>query len=544
MFKNKTTGLFIKFFLLGVLVLVTVTFSCLDLPFAYADDWHYFQTEREAFEQDQIPLTLAEGKPLTGFLIGLSNMLVDDVADLAYLRFFSILSLAISLALFATWLKSLHFQSSTAFMISAALVMLPGATCHLILGVQGMQYPAMPLSLLSAILCERATSRIMVAPLFHRTRMFLRYSVKPFLLLVVACLFYPPYAMYYLLPTASMLLFKRQEPWKTLRIRVIHNLTVFICALPAYFCLHRYALSPLYLLINPEFKNHLAYLDTVSRSFHLATSISSIVGKIEMLLSEAIWPTLNLWNSSNVGKIPNVLALTCISVACVINAVRIHNTSLGKSLCQWKFHLQRVALFCFTLLLSITLVIVPKGPTTFWLTVLAAFSSIVFLVYIWTVMVIAMSTRIQHKVVSFVAMIALIFSALSAKYNTSFAIENFVELAYVRQEIAKNIDEKFSDIVLILPGNGNSSYVNHIVRRNDRPATTAKVCSALLPVMVGHIFEQLQCDKYVQGAQVRGGNTAVFVHLSRPLQAHNITMHGPRTDCNPLVIDLNNLLNP
>ena len=145
---------------------------------------------------------------------------------------------------------------------------------------------------------------------------------------------------------------------------------------------------------------------------------------------------------------------------------------------------------------------------------------------------------------SLVALIVLIFSALSAKYNNSFALENFIELTYVNQEIMKHIDEKFSDIVMIVPENENSSYANHIVRRNDCPATTAKVCSALLPVMVGHIFEQLKCDKYVPGAQVRGGNTAVFVHVCHPSEADNITMHGPRTDCNPLVIDFNNLLNP
>jgi hypothetical protein len=557
--QKMPAGLFIKFFLLGILVLVTLNFSCLDLPFAYADDWHYLQTEREGFDQAQVQCTWAEGKPLTGLLIGLSNMLVDDLADLAYLRFFSILSLAISMALFAIWLKSLHFQNSTAFMISAALIMVPGATNHLILGVQGTQYPAMPISLLSAILCERVTSQIIAAPLFHRTRMFLLYSVKPFLLLVVACLIYQPYAMYYLIPAASMLLFKK-ESWKTLRIRVIHSLTVFICALPAYFCLHRYVLLPLYLLINPGFKNHPFYLDTTgAHSFYLTTSISSLVGKIRILLSENIWSSLDLWinshfpiqtssgtlwNPFNTSKIPGILVLMCISVACVVHAVRIYKTSAGKSLCQWKFHLQRVALFCFTLLLSITLVIAPKGPTLSWGSVLAAFSIIVFLACIWAVMVFTMSTRVKHKVLSFVAMIALILSALDAKYNTSFALENFLELAYVRQEIVKHIDEKFSDIVLILPANGNPPYVSHTVRRNDRPATTAKVCSALLPVMVGHIFEQLQCDKYVQGALVKGGNTAVFVHLSRTSQTHNITMHGPMTEHNPLVIDLNKLQNP
>ncbi|MEQ8225454.1 MAG: glucosyltransferase domain-containing protein, partial [Candidatus Eremiobacterota bacterium] len=360
----------------------------------------------------QTPMGLILGRIFQMLINGLYGLWIDNINDLKICRFISIVFIAISMAIFSTWLYRLFPDKKIAFLISASIFTLPSVQFYILFVNGSSLCMAIIFAIASFIAIEQVESfSIRSSGLIFISFLFLLISIFTYQI--------PP--LFYLVPLLADILFNKNKPWSHIRLKTARSLLLFCSVLTAYFLILKSIVIPAVCKQYPFLYKHI----NESSIYRIKLS-QNMSEKISFFIDQLSFNSLNLWNLYPSRTIP-VIIIIFILIAII---VKLEKNKLFEQL-------QASIIIFIIILLGNSPNLVAAGGAPFYRT-LFPYTSMIFLLIIWAVENISekISERARHNSILYVTLFTMLTGAFTAQYNvTNDAINSQMELNYLRASI-------------------------------------------------------------------------------------------------------------
>lgn len=253
-FTNKWKGdqsirTFFIFFLILLACLTLIYSPALTIGFAQNDDYYYFAYDaRSTFtHHPQYIFFNLIGRELYNVIGFPMAFLIKGMDDFASIRIITLILLAASCALLATYL--VHIGASRVIALPSALLiaMLPGFQAGILWVTMAPFFVGLLLAIIAGLLLQKINLNSGLASKFDIVKILLSYF-----LLTCSLFIYQPWAMMFFLPLVGFLLFKKDKTVRlSLHLSAI-NFVIFSLACISYYSLHKFLLLKLMFYRNPE----------------------------------------------------------------------------------------------------------------------------------------------------------------------------------------------------------------------------------------------------------------------------------------------------
>ncbi len=240
---------------------------------------------------DSVSSLIFQGRFVTAWLRGLQSFYVFQAADVMVLRVLGVVALSLLATLFFKYVQRFRWSSGIAFLLSAAIFLLPGFYDFIFWGSFSFYYLA-ALAAFGAYL------------LFQKTGKWL----CPSLLIVVAAGIYQPWAMFYWVPLGGEVLFAPDKSTPQFKRRFVRMMGVGLAGVFLY--------AGLIFFINVWVRHFCPQVsaDLGPYSPHTAQNVFQ---KMQWFIREPLVNVLNLWNVYPKGAMAAVMGFLILATVLI-----------------------------------------------------------------------------------------------------------------------------------------------------------------------------------------------------------------------------------
>jgi hypothetical protein len=391
------------------------------------------------------------GRPISGesncliyYFYSLKNIIYYSV----FLRLVNLFMIASAWSMFSFWIYCRFKNKLFSILISSLIFTLPGIQLFASSAISTTHTFTLPLIMLSIIILDFSYQDYSQTDL--RNKKFLLKILISISLLIFCMLTYQATTLFFLIPSAVLLIFSSLSEWKIQRTVIILHLMVFSLAAAIYMLICKILIAPIISNYHPEILTH------QNRSLELSTSIQVIWQNITAFFDFLSLRALNLWflqDEHTPAKIFLLFIGLTILAFCLIEIVDF--IKIGISWYKVSFFIQRTILFIFVFL-GINILFFVNAPFPAY-RVLFAYSAVVVLLLIWAIkfwmdiVFTKNSKNVKHGLL-FILVVMVVFSAGLAQYYTIryVGLNSIIEMSFLEAKVQPMLGNR-SAIYIIRP---------------------------------------------------------------------------------------------
>lgn len=327
-------------------ILCAAYLPALSHQYVHHDDINFFLRTPSPYTIPAFDANFFIGRPLGAMRLMAYNLFINQVSDLTFFRFISVILLSLS-----AWLMSLslrNYYTKEIYALLATLIIFTLPPFQILVGFAGTC--ATPIALFLSTLASR-------------------FAEKPFLsliLLLMSLLIYPPLATFYWVIVAIEILSFHITPRNQARARLKNLFLINFSALSIYF---------LILLVTKPYFIHLAPL-----GYNPYVINFSVLKELYWFMGEPLFNALNLWNIFP-RRGWGYAVLLFLLITCLMRLLKLYS-ELKDNKMQPKQFYERCVLFVLFMLLFFFSYL-PTTTSGFY-RCLPALMSMVMLVILWS----------------------------------------------------------------------------------------------------------------------------------------------------------------
>lgn len=449
-------ALFLVFFLVSFIFLCFAFMPLLTIPCAQHDDYNFFAWgPREGLlSHPQALFTLFLGRPIKGVLASFFMRFVDTPADFAPIRAIYLFFAALSTALLTVYLKKAKIGNLPVLFTSIAIFLLPGMQYYILVILSSPMLLGVFFALVSMMFLEKVSAKDLLSLRLFVKPYSLLFTIFSFLFLLAALLSYQVTTMFFLVPTLILVLFRDIDKWKETRLIVLRDLVLLGTAIITFFLVHRCIVLP-YLFAKYPQASHVV---GPGSKYQFMLSIN-VLQKMAFFIKNLSFQSLNLWSIYPTLQIAfGVLLFIIIGVI----------AALWKMICKatlrrnyWSVA-QASVVILFLIILSNLPNLAAAGGYPAYRTIFP-YTAMIIILLIWSAKSLLgfLSEKWQLRAIWVVACGMLVISIFCAHYNMlNVAVNNHLELSYLRAAIAEEINNKPSSVHIIAKSHIHKSFLN------------------------------------------------------------------------------------
>ena len=398
-------------------VLCAAYWPALSHQYVHHDDINFFLRTPSPYTIPAFDTNFFIGRPLGAMRLMAYNLFINQVSDLTFFRFISVLLLSLSAWLMSLSLRNYYTKEAYALLATLAIFTLP--PFQILVGFTGIC--ATPVALFLSTLASRFTE-------------------KPFLsliLLLMSLLIYPPLAAFYWVIVAVEILSFHITPRDHACARLRNLFLINFSALSVYF---------LILLVTKPYFIHLAPL-----GYNPYVMNFSVLKELYWFMGEPLFNALSLWNIFP-RREWSYAVLLFLLITCLMRLLKLYS-ELKKDKMQPKQFYGRCVLFVLFMLLFFFSYL-PTTTSGFY-RCLPALMSMVMLVILWSLNTwLGLLSAKSQKVVLPVLLAAILAAGIAwANWNLYvYRVKpSAVELQYLLENFKRIDISRLKSVHIIRP---------------------------------------------------------------------------------------------
>ena len=312
--EDQILRTFVIIFLILLACLTLIYSPALTIGFAPNDDYYYFTYDtRSSFSQHpQYIFFNLVGRELYN-VIGLPMaFLIRGMDDFASIRIITLILLAASCALLATYLVHIGATRITALISGLLIAILPGFQAGILWVTMAPFFVGLLLAIIAGLLVQKINLNYGLASKFNIAKILLSS-----LFLICSLFIYQPWAMMFFLPFVGFLLFEKNKTVRlSLNLAKI-NFVIFSLACISYYLLHKFILLRLMFYRKPELVE--AFNSLGQFRFEISNNPAS---KIFSLFLNEPDRVFGLWDVYQSGW-GSLIAIAVIMIGAIVSIAKI-----------------------------------------------------------------------------------------------------------------------------------------------------------------------------------------------------------------------------
>ncbi|KJU86948.1 membrane protein [Candidatus Magnetobacterium bavaricum] len=387
---------------------------------------------------------------------------VNSVRSFAILRGTNILILCITFFFLWQWLNHLCNDDKKAFVSTALIMLLPGATVYASWACMALFAPGFITLIMGVHYLHRAflcnTKGCLYGVIFPRDIKTAIYVLGSMAFIIATFNFHPGIAFLFFIVPMTLIVFTDNKGWMQKRYESLSYCVYFIVTTVAYFVLHKIVVLPL-------FKGHDG-INVDIKKFEFS-NLYLIKENITTFFTFSLWRAANLWHISDRRLISSlVLALFFITLLAIVKAKKRNKAACGRVFIEKSI----LSVFIFLCCAAIPLFYMP----VFYYRVLFSLSAIITLLAIWSFQFwfAALKKYVQgakRDTIMGVVNIASVFFIIYVGAQTHLKILHYYvdvqrrEETYFTSGIKPLFDNKLDVVYVVGVGYDNNSLTNPYV---------------------------------------------------------------------------------